>query len=242
MVSPERFLRRGVAAAACLTSALAFAQTPPRVVVAAAPGWTTTIAALNTSAAAISVPLTDCISPRVTLDLAPGSAGIARHVERFLCALSGGFGLIDAPAGGTIESRLTSRDEAGNATAFYAVPALRVALKATGDSARVRMVSNDDVEQTYVVIFGDPGPLTMEVFNEDGQLLRTEVVEATRFDRIWDVLVYPIEQHVEVGSVRITAGDKQHPNRPLPDETYYGFALIAARDGSSQLVRPWEQP
>ena len=222
-----------------LAATSAGAQTV-KLVVAGDEGWTTSLAAHNQTAAAATLPLTDCSGgPLVQLRLEPGAQALARNIVPYFCALRGAFGLFDVPDVGSMETHLQYRDRSG-ATAFYVVPALRVKLDEKNDSARVPMIVNDDEEQTWAVLFGDPGPITFEIYNEHGTLVRTEVANEQDFIPHWKLLIHPVEQRVAIGTLVITEGDKTRPALPVENETYYGFVIVAARDGSSSHVRVWE--
>jgi hypothetical protein len=235
----EHLISRSIALALCLVAAVANAQTA-KLVVADAEGWTTTVEAKNETATTTSVPVTDCASgPTHQLRMEPAAQAIARNIGPYLCALRGTFGLVDVPDVGRMETQLRHRDATG-LTSFYVVPALRVKLTKKDDSARVPMIVNDDEEQTWVILFGDPGPITFEILNEHGTLVHTEVVNERDFIAPWKMLVYPIKQSVPIGTLVVTEGDKTRPTLPVDPETYYGFAVIGARDGSSNLVREWE--
>jgi hypothetical protein len=222
-----------------LAAAAAWGQTA-KLVVAGQDGWSTTLAAKNTTATAATLPLTDCTSgPSVQLRLEPGAHALARNIVPWLCALRGAFGLMDVPDVGRLETHLRYRDHAG-ATSFYVIPALRMKLERMNDSAHVPMIVNDDVEQTWAVVFGDPGPITFEIFNEHGTLVHTEVADEKDFISPWRMLIYPIQQRIPIGTLVITEGDKTRPAPSVDDETYYGFVIVGARDGSSNHVRAWE--
>lgn len=211
-----------------------------KLVVAGHDGWTTTVAARNTSAAAATLPLTDCTSgPLLQLGLEPGAHALVRNIVPWLCALRGAFGLMDVPDVGRLETHLRYRDHSG-ATSFYVIPALRMKLERSNDSARVPMIVNDDVEQTWAVVFGDPGPITFEIFNEHGTLVHKEVADEKDFISHWKMLIHRIEYRIPIGTLVITEGDKTRPGLPVDDETYYGFVIVGARDGSSNYVRVWE--
>lgn len=221
------------------TAAAASAQTA-KLVVAGGEGWTTSLVVRNDTAAATILPLTDCTSgPLVQLRLEPGEQALARDIVPYFCALRGAFGLFEVPDIGRMETHLRYRDPSG-ATAFYVVPALRNRLEKKNDELRVPMIVNDDVEQAWMIVFGDPGPITFEIFNEQGTLVRTEIADERHFIGDWKMLIHPIDQRIPVGTIAVTEGDKTRPTRPMEDETYHGFVILGARDGSSNHVRVWE--
>ncbi len=234
----NHLIPRTAALTLCLAAATVRAQTA-QLVVAGGEGWTTTVAAKNQTAATTVLPITDCPDgPQIALRLEPGAQALERNVVPYLCALRGAFGLLEVPDVGRLETHLRHGHPCG--TSFYAVPALRLKLEKNHDSARVPMIVNDDVEQTWVILFGDPGPITFEIFNEHGTLVHTEVAGENDFISDWKMLVHPIEQRIPIGTLVITEGDKTRPAVPVDPETYYGFVIIAARDGSSNHVRAWE--
>jgi hypothetical protein len=237
-----RRISQWIAVSIVLFTTAAAAQTTQtaKLVVAAGEGWSTTVAAVNQTASDAILPLTDCTGGlTVALRIAPHAHALARDVGRYMCALRGTFGVIDVPDMGRVEAHLRYAGRSGE-MAFFVVPALRVALSKKNDSARVPMIVNDDVEQTWMVVFGDPGPLTFEIFNEEGTLVRTETAEASDFHAPWKMLIRPIEQRLPIGTLVITEGDKTRPARPVENQTYYGFVIVSARDGSSSHVRMWE--
>lgn len=230
-----RFITLGL----LLVAGAVHAQTA-KLVVAGHEGWTTTLAAKNETATAKTLPLSDCSSgPSVQLRLEPAAQALERDIVPYLCGLRGAFGLLDMPDVGRLETHLRHRDPSG-ATSFYVVPALRVKLEDKDDAARVPMIVNDDDEQAWAIVFGDPGPITFEIFNEHGTLVRTEVADEQDFISEWRMLVHPLEQRVAIGTLVITEGDKTRPTLPVEAETYYGFVIIGARNGSSNHVRSWE--
>ena len=230
---------RNVVLSLCLIAAAASAQTT-RLVVAGREGWTTTVAAKNQTGATATLPITDCTSgPLAQLRLEPDAQTIERNIVPYLCALRGAFGLLEVPDVGRLETQLRYHDPSG-ASSFFVIPALRLKLTKHHDFARVPMIVNDDMEQAWVVLFGDPGPITFDILNESGAHVRTEVAQEADFISSWKMLVYPIEQRVSIGTLVITEGDKTHPEVEVDPETYYGFVIIGARDGSSNYVRGWE--
>src|ERR1051325_5175932 len=233
-------IRRSIALSLFLATATAGAQQNVKLVVADGEGWTTAVTAKNDTAADAVLSISDCIDgPLVQVRLEPDAQVLVRDVAQFLCGLHGGFGLLDVPDIGRLESQVRHRDAFSCATSFYVIPALRRKLEKQHHSVRVPMVVNDDVEQAWVVVFGDPGPLTFEIFNEHGTLVQTEVADQREFISPWRLLVHPIARRIPIGTLVITEGDKTRPGLPVPPETYYGFVIIGARDGSSNYVRAW---
>lgn len=238
MTTKQKFARN-IVLSLFMAVAAANAQTA-KLVVAGGHGWTTSLVAKNQTADAADLPLSDCTTgPLVQQRIVPGALAMARNIVPYLCALRGAFGLLDVPDVGPLETHLLYRDPSG-ATAFYVVPALRQKLEKQNDSARVPMIVNDDVEQTWAIVFGDPGPITFEIFNENGTLVHTEVASEQDFSSDWKMLVHPVQQRVPIGTLVVTEGDKTRPDVPVDSETYYGFVIIGARDGSSSHVRLWE--
>jgi hypothetical protein len=217
-----------------------------QVVVASSPGWTTDIVATDdgTDTTNDILLLSDCAGGTVSsLRLLPGGADIARDIAsgEKLCELRGRIGILPVVNPGSIESHLTLDDAATGLTAFLLVPALDIALRQRGDRIRIPLISNARGQQAWIVIFGDPGPLTFEVYNNQKQLLGISFVDALQFQPAgWRMLIYPLQQTVDIGEVIVTEGNKSIPNQPIPARTYYGFAFVSNLDGTPRYVRKWE--
>ena len=92
-------------------------------------------------------------------------------------------------------------------------------------------------------MFGDPGPLTFEVLNNENQHHVTWHADAQDFKPAgWRMLLYALPTTFELGDVIIHEGDSEHPHAPIPPRTYYGFAFVTNPNGTPRYVRKWESP
>jgi hypothetical protein len=227
-------------------AAAAQGQEVVQVVVASAAGWTTDIVAIDdgTDTSNDIIPLSDCIGGSVSgLRLTQGGTDIARDIAggEKLCELRGRIGILPVVNPGTIESHLTLYDAATGHTSFLLIPALDDPLRERGDRVRIPLISNARGERTWVAVFGDPGPLTFETYNNQKQLVDISFVDAPQFQPAgWRLLLYLLPGTVDIGEVIVTEGNKSVPNQPIPSRTYYGFAFVANSDGTPRYVRQWE--
>ena len=231
---------RWYAAAALLLAAAARAETV-QVVVVELRNWTTAIVAQDDGTNPFNnvVPVSDCTSGSFgAILLSPGGSAIARRIGP-LCGLKGGAGIYPVENPGYVESHLLFRDPVSGDGSVVVVPALRDPLTVRGARARIPLISNGGDWQTYVVVFGDPGPLTFDVFNGEGRRVGVEFVDSPQFLHPWPVLFYALKTPVDIGYVQVTEGDTSTPSRFIPHRTYYGFGTVAGADGHTQYVRTW---
>ncbi|HYK02941.1 MAG TPA: hypothetical protein VE974_14365 [Thermoanaerobaculia bacterium] len=228
------------------TASAAQGQEVVQVVIASARNWTTDIVAIDdgTDTSNDIIPLSDCTGGSVSgLRLTPGGTDIARDIAsgEKLCELRGRIGILPVVNPGAIESHLTLFDPATGRTSFLLVGALDTALQKRGDRVRIPLISNARGERTWIVVFGDPGPLTIQAYNNQKQLVDISFVDAAQFQPAgWRLLLYPLPGTVDIGEVIVTEGHTSIPNQSIPDRTYYGFAFVANEDGTPRYVRQWQ--
>lgn len=233
-------------AALASTGAAAQSNEVVQLVVASARGWTTDVVAVDDGFDTSNdiLLLSDCAGGNVSsLRIPRGGSDIARDIGsgEKLCELRGRIGLLPVVNPGAAETHLTLHDPATGLTSFLLVPALDTPLRAPGDRVRTRLVSTAHGDQTWLAVFGDPGPLTFEVFNNQHQLVGISFAEASHFQPAgWRMLLYRLKESVELGEVIVTEGNKSIPNQSIPARTYYGFTFVTNSDGTPRYVRKWE--
>ncbi len=233
-----------VAAALFAANGVAASGDIVQVVVVDLPNWITHIIAEDdgTNPSNNIIPVSDCTSGSFgAIRLPPGGSAIARHIGP-LCALAGGAGVYPVENPGSIESQLVFTEPESGAQSTLIVPALSDPLMARGDTARISRISNGNGQQTYLVVFGDPGPLTLHVLNGEQQQVGIEFVDAPQFLHPFAVLFYPLQTPVDIGSIVVIEGDTRTPSRVIPNRTYHGFATVAGPDGRTQVIRTWNRP
>jgi len=210
-----------------------------RVVIADANGWSTAVA-LGAGGASESVRVTDCtLGPIVLLDIAANGSALLRDAGRYQCHLHNGFGLLPLSFSGIAESRLFFIDRGSGAKSSLTVPSLDVPLDATNLKVRMRLVTNDDIERTFIVVFGPPAPLTLRVYNEHNNQIGVELIDRNDFDLLRGYLFYALKTEVGAGSIELTQENSEAAPPNVGNETYYGFAVVSRPDGTAAAVRLW---
>lgn len=215
------------------------AVTTRHVVIADADGWSTALV-LGALANPESVRLTDCtLGPIMSADVVANGSILLRDAGRFQCDLRNSIGLLTLAFSGLAESRLLFIDPRG-AKSSLTVPSLDVPLDTTHPQVLMRLVTNDDVEVTFVIVFGRPAPLKLYVYNEHDNLIEVESIHKTDFDLRRDFLFYRLKTTVSAGTLILTQENSAAPPPNSGGETYFGFGVVSRPDGTSAAVRLWQ--
>ena len=220
---------------AAIAAPTAASAAPRRVVIADRGGWSTTVVVASTGEPHTLL-LTDCNDgPQLSVRLVPDGSAILRDAGQVQCDLRESFGLLPLDFDGLAQSRLTFRD--GRATvSTLVVPSLDVPLDAAHPHVRMRLVANnlasEEGERTVLVVFGPPVSMKVYVYDGNNELIDIETIQRLDFDLQHDMLFYPLETELAIGTVILV------PDRH--DGTWYGFASVGPTNGTASEVRPWE--